>query len=273
MTAVYTTKLSYIRHRVLANDQTDADSQLRPVTIGQAGAMDLAAANDALFASLEQLTDEMVRAPSLLPDWTVGHVLSHIALNAEAFVNVASGLRKGELGVMYPGGAASRNQFIASGATRSAESIAEHVHDACEAYTTAWAHVGPEHDDMECATAPDTATFTAGSVPLRRQREVEVHHADCGFAWFTWRNWTDAYVDADLATQLPNVAGRRDAPIHLIDDRGEHHFVGIGADALEPVVTSRHAMLGWILNRADVAELGPIDSWMTQTKHDGKPLR
>jgi maleylpyruvate isomerase len=235
--------------------------------------MDLAAANDALFASVEQLTDEMVRAPSLLPDWTVGHVLSHIALNAEAFVNVASRLHQGELGVMYPGGTASRNESIATGASRTADSIAEHVRQACAAFAKAWSTIGPEHHDMPCATAPDMATFMAGSIPLRRQREVEVHHADCGFAWFTWRNWTDGYVDADLATQLPNVAARRDAPIHIVDHLGEHHLIGAGADALEPVVTSRHATLGWILNRADIPELGPIDSWMTQTKHDGKPPR
>jgi maleylpyruvate isomerase len=232
--------------------------------------MDLAAANEALFASLDQLTDELVRSPSLLPDWTVGHTLSHIALNAEAFVNVAQGLGRGELGIMYPGGVPSRNEAIATGSLRSAQAIADHVRTAADQFTAAWSQIGSEHDAMECTTASGMATFLAGSIPLRRQREVEVHHVDCGFAWFTWRDWTDGYVDADLATQLPHVADRRGEPIHLVDERGTHHHLGDGADAMTPVSTTRHAILGWILNRADVPELGSIDSWMTQTKHDGK---
>jgi hypothetical protein len=113
-------------------------------------------------------------------------------------------------------------------------------------------------------------TFLAGTIPLRRQREVEVHHGDCGFEWYTWRQWTDGYVDADLATQLPYLAARLGTPMHLVDERGAHHLIGDGADALAAIVTTRHAMLGWILNRAEVPELGAIDSWMTQTKHDGK---
>jgi maleylpyruvate isomerase len=35
-----------------------------------------------LLASFDGLTDEVAAGPSLLPDWSVGHVLTHIARSA-----------------------------------------------------------------------------------------------------------------------------------------------------------------------------------------------
>jgi len=39
----------------------------------------LAASHQLLLERLGGLTDDMVARPSLLPEWTVGHVLAHIA--------------------------------------------------------------------------------------------------------------------------------------------------------------------------------------------------
>jgi maleylpyruvate isomerase len=49
----------------------------------------LAASHQRLLSTLdpmdgEGLTDEMVNRPSRLPDWTVGHVLAHLARNADS---------------------------------------------------------------------------------------------------------------------------------------------------------------------------------------------
>ncbi len=41
-------------------------------------------AHTKLFATIAGLTDDGVSRPSLLADWTVGHVLSHLARNAGA---------------------------------------------------------------------------------------------------------------------------------------------------------------------------------------------
>ena len=41
-----------------------------------------------LLAALEVLRDLDVTRPSLLPDWTVGHVLTHLARNADSFVRI-----------------------------------------------------------------------------------------------------------------------------------------------------------------------------------------
>ena len=41
-----------------------------------------------LLASAAALSDEQLRGPSLLPGWSRGHVLSHIARNADGLSNL-----------------------------------------------------------------------------------------------------------------------------------------------------------------------------------------
>ncbi len=48
---------------------------------------ELAEATERLLATAARLTDEDLRAPSLLPGWTRGHVLAHVARNADSYVN------------------------------------------------------------------------------------------------------------------------------------------------------------------------------------------
>ena len=54
--------------------------------------------------------------PSLLPGWTRGHVLTHIARNADSFVRVLEAARRGEVVTQYEGGVDGRNADIEAGA-------------------------------------------------------------------------------------------------------------------------------------------------------------
>jgi maleylpyruvate isomerase len=45
-----------------------------------------------LLATAAALTDAQAREPSLLPGWTRGHVLTHIARNADGMVNLPRGV-------------------------------------------------------------------------------------------------------------------------------------------------------------------------------------
>jgi maleylpyruvate isomerase len=49
----------------------------------EAALAELAVATTHLLRSVEGLSDTAAREPSLLPGWTCGHVLSHLARNAE----------------------------------------------------------------------------------------------------------------------------------------------------------------------------------------------
>src|SRR4051812_20630542 len=86
----------------------------------------------ASHATLERLvarlTDEIARQPSLLPDWTVGHVLTHLARNADSVVRRVEGALRNEIVDQYVGGREGRGGEIETGAHRSAAELIADVH-------------------------------------------------------------------------------------------------------------------------------------------------
>ena len=86
----------------------------------------LAASHQLLLERLGGLTDEMVSRSSLLPDWTVGHVLAHIAQQGDSISRLFLAAEEGEIADQYEGGFAARVTAINEAASRTA---AEHVTD------------------------------------------------------------------------------------------------------------------------------------------------
>jgi len=76
-----------------------------------------------LMRRVAQLTDEDVQSPSRLPAWTVGHVLTHLARNADAHARRLSGALSGHDVPKYESGEQQRSTEIEDGATRSTVEI------------------------------------------------------------------------------------------------------------------------------------------------------
>ncbi|WP_309471131.1 maleylpyruvate isomerase N-terminal domain-containing protein [Streptomyces rapamycinicus] len=70
-----------------------------------------------LIATASGLTDEQVGEPSLLPGWTRGHVLIHIARAAEAHRNLLEAVRTGS-GIPAYASQEARDTSIENGASR-----------------------------------------------------------------------------------------------------------------------------------------------------------
>lgn len=64
-----------------------------------------------------------LRTDSLLPGWTRGHVLTHLARNADAHARRIAGALQGQDLGKYPGGALQRREEIEQGAARPAADI------------------------------------------------------------------------------------------------------------------------------------------------------
>src|ERR1017187_7981403 len=79
----------------------------------------LGAATARLLATSAGFTDAQVREPSLLPGWTRGHVLSHVARNADSLGNLLRGAATGAQIPMYASTQA-RDADIEAGAGRGA---------------------------------------------------------------------------------------------------------------------------------------------------------
>lgn len=206
------------------------------------------------------LSDADLRAPSLLPGWSVGHVLTHLAQNADAFARAADEVAAGRPGVMYPGGFAARSAAIEAGSARGGDELRAHLDASALAFEARWPATGEAHPDAPCATVPGGPAFPAGEVPLRRRREVEVHLADCGGAC-TPAQWPDDYVDADLPGQLALVPARLTGSVHVVDDRGVHHLLGDGAEQLPAVEVARWALLAWCFSRLQPDGLPALAEW------------
>jgi maleylpyruvate isomerase len=169
------------------------------------------AAQAALLASLDGLSDDAARAPSLLPGWTVGHVLTHVARNADSVVWRLEGAAVGELRDQYPGGLAQRRRDIEAGAGRPVSDLVLDVRTTAAAVEHVLADLPAAAWDAPSRTSRGVVESSRDAV-LSRWREVVVHHGDLGLAPVPL---PPALVDAWLPRELPRLA-QRSEPADLL---------------------------------------------------------
>lgn len=193
-----------------------------------------------LLAGLIGLTDEVAAAPSLLADWTVGHVLTHLARNADALVRMMEAGERGEVAEMYPGGVPTREAEIAAGAGRCAAELVDDVQAASARLDTLLDRAG----DTVWAGSGQTI---ARLIPLRevpdfRRREVQIHRIDLGLG-FTFVNLPADFLRAEVARMTGMWASRK--PMGFTD-------LPPAALALQPA-----DRLAWLTGRLEVPGLDP----------------
>lgn len=192
-----------------------------------------------LLQSLESLTDEQCREPSALPGWTRGHVLSHLARNAESHVHVLQCAARGEVGEQYVGGAKARKQGIETHAADSAESLVASVRKSIYALEGQWAATNSEGWQGHGINSAGSSIAMSDIVFLR-WREVEVHHADLALT-FMFANWNSTYVRYELDRQV--MMWRANKPMGLTP---------VPKIALQ---LSPNERLAWFLGRTEVEGL------------------
>ncbi|MCA2177180.1 maleylpyruvate isomerase family mycothiol-dependent enzyme [Nonomuraea glycinis] len=95
------------------------------MTVLQRLLAEMAAANDRLLATAASLSDADVLAPSRLPGWSRGHVLVHVARNADSHLNLLTWARTGIVTPQYPSMAVRERQIESRAALPAAELIAD----------------------------------------------------------------------------------------------------------------------------------------------------
>jgi maleylpyruvate isomerase len=148
-------------------------------------------------------TDRDAHAPSLLPGWTRGHVLTHLARNADGIERTVSGALRGERLDRYPHGTEGRNADIEAGATRPAAELLADLRSSADRLDTAFAAVAAAGAwQLECDDR------TTGAYVGARWGEVEIHRVDLADG-YSPRSWPAAFVRA----KLPEVVAGLDARI------------------------------------------------------------
>jgi len=153
------------------------------------------AAHQRLLDTAGRIDDDLARRPSRLPGWTVGHVLTHLARNADGHARRLEGALRGAGVPRYPGGLAERDEAIAAGAGRPARELVEDVAASARRLEEVWQR-SEQAGWPHAALLADDKWPTTGS-PVRRLREVEVHHVDLGLGYEP-ADWSDEYVQWEL---------------------------------------------------------------------------
>jgi maleylpyruvate isomerase len=215
--------------------------------VGIAGAR---AATRRLFETVDTLDDVAVTRPSLLDGWTVGHVLTHLARNADSHVRLLRAAVGGRGVNRYPGGVAQRTGEIEAGSARSASELCADARSAAAALDALWQEVvdSPGSDAVWAVVGKAIERDEpVNRLPWLRWREIEVHHADLGLAGFTYDNWSSEYVRREL--RLAEMAWRASHPMGMTQ-------LPAAALALTP-----HRRLAWLLGRIEVEGLPYFGQW------------
>lgn len=185
------------------------------------------AAHARLLDTVAGIDDEIARRPSLLPGWTVGHVVTHLARNADSVTVRMEGALRDEIADQYPGGPAAREAGIEAGAGRPAREL---LHDLRVAQARLEATFVLLPDDAWGRLGRDIsgAELPVSGLPFARWREVEIHHVDLGLGYGA-ADWPTDLVDRLLPFVLPTLPDRAD-----------------GA-----------ALAAWAIGRGPAPELGP----------------
>jgi maleylpyruvate isomerase len=218
----------------------------------------------ALHSSTESLLSELaglswtsadVAAPSLCEGWTRGHVLTHIARNADGIADTIAGALRGEVVERYPDGWDARNAAIAAGADRPFDALVADVRDSAGRLASVF-------DDVRAVDGwelPTTEGQTPSTWAYRRWREVVVHHVDLA-ADYTPDQWPPLFVSSELADAAASLAKRvtdRAVRVRVTAERsltpdylGKEWQAGEGS-AVE-VSGPDWAVLAWLTGRGSV---------------------
>jgi maleylpyruvate isomerase len=193
----------------------------------------------ALVAGLAELSDAAARGPSLLPGWSRGHVLTHIARNGETLAAMMAGAVRGEVVPQYGGSKERRDADIATGADRPAADLVADVAETSAGFRAAAERMTPEAwgATLHWLAARRPATFALES----RWREVEIHRVDLDLGYLP-ADWPTAFVAANLPRERERLPRR--AP-------------GVGI----PAGLDEAAELAWLLGRPTRPGLPELPPW------------
>jgi len=231
-------------------------SELSPELVTRLGWMEN---GTAFFADqLGSLSDADLLGPSRLPGWTRRHVLSHIANNALALMNLLDWARTGVETPMYSSREA-RAADIESGALRPPDELRADALATADRLAAAIDAMPSAGWDGPIRTALGRGV-TGAEVPWMRVREVWVHGVDVG-AGATFADIDDAVVAALLDEAARSFAGRADCPaVRLVASDGRSFGIGpMGAAAVE-VRGNLPVLAAWLLGRSDgdLESRGPL---------------
>ncbi|MGH3721949.1 MAG: maleylpyruvate isomerase family mycothiol-dependent enzyme [Pseudonocardiaceae bacterium] len=187
-----------------------------------------------------------LRGPSRLPGWTRGHVVTHLARNAEGLCRLLTWARTGIETPMYPSPQA-RDADIEAGSRRGRTEQLDDLHRTGAAFAVAARELSSRH--WEATLSTRHGPLPAAAVPCVRVRELWLHVVDLG---------AGVEIDLmpeDIATELVREVAnwmhtRVSTAVVLQPPGGEPVSFGPEARVPVPVSGSVQQLAGWLTGRS-----------------------
>ncbi|KOV94487.1 maleylpyruvate isomerase family mycothiol-dependent enzyme [Streptomyces sp. NRRL B-3648] len=202
-------------------------------------------ATERLLNAVAKMDNASLAEPSRLPGWSRGHVLAHLARNADALVNVLRGRP------MYIS-AEARDADIERDTPRPVEVQAADLRESAARFQA----TGDEPADWtRTVELRNGVTDSASRVPFRRWAEVELHHVDLGTG-YELEDLPAEFLERETGFLADRFSGHADVPATRLTDGTRAWSTGRAADVPEITVTGRPAdLVGWLAGRRDGAAL------------------
>ncbi|GAB2738892.1 maleylpyruvate isomerase family mycothiol-dependent enzyme [Streptomyces bullii] len=217
-------------------------------------AHDLASVRDAterLLTAVGKLDNASVTHASRLPGWTRGHVLAHLARNADALVNVLQGRP------MYVS-AEARDGDIERDAPRPLDVHLADLRASADRFQEAGAVPADWSRTVELRNG---VTDSASRVPFRRWVEVELHHVDLGIG-YELEDLPAEFTEREIGFLAERFTGHPDVRPTRLTDGTRAWRTGREGEPELTVSGSRAELLGWLAGRRDGSGLrvegGPL---------------
>jgi maleylpyruvate isomerase len=222
-----------------------------------------AVATSRYLEALTVLTDEDMRAPSLLPGWTRGHVVTHVARNADGLRNLLVWARTGVETPQYPSWE-QRNRDIDSGSGRPLADLLEDSRVSAARFMDEASLLRGEHWEAPVRTFSSTRSFPARDVLRSRRTEVEVHHADLGTG-YTAADWPRDFTEMLISRVQDD---RADGPSMVLSSTDVDGLWKLGEGQGPEVRGTASDLAWWLIGRGDgsglvssIGELPHLTKW------------
>ncbi|WP_405159527.1 maleylpyruvate isomerase family mycothiol-dependent enzyme [Nocardia sp. NBC_01499] len=228
----------------------------------------LAEATDRLLDTIRKLSNDEVAEPSLLPGWTRGHVLAHVARNADSMLNLLlwahTGVEITQYASMF-----LRDFDIEAGAPRpAAEQLIDN--EAATKRLLALAHSLTDATWHAEVRTRQGRPIPASEACWMRLQEVEIHHVDlsAGYAPADWPAPFVARVLGQATVDMNRITAAAPEPIPAFALRAtDTDFTGVvGTGSPTNTITgTSSALAAWLLGRSPGADLTgdlpPLPAW------------
>jgi maleylpyruvate isomerase len=218
----------------------------RSVTVSLAWAGDGAAH---LRGLMTRMGDDAFAAPSLLPGWSRAHVLTHVARNADAMINLLTWAATGTQTPAYPSTQA-RNAAIEDGANRSPAEIRDDVVVSSDRLAATVRKL-PKEAWSRHITNVQGREIPAADIPWMRAREMWIHAVDLDVG-ASFSDLPPPMLTELMADVTAGMGARVGSPSLRLVAEGGTWTVGDGAIT---VTGSAPELVAWLLGRSKGRQL------------------